>query len=153
MGFHACFLNTKKSNELAQLCNSSSSLMMVNIYDRWFIQLNSGQKREFTTGRLKLKDRIWYGAPKKAKLCNQQIPAEKIGTTVIWYTKGIMLVDGLPAGTTINAAFYSETFKSLQGRLEAKEDESCQSKSFCFTSPTSCLSNSRSAWTVQMGHF
>ncbi|KAG8258189.1 hypothetical protein J6590_108469 [Homalodisca vitripennis] len=52
-------------------------------------------------------------SPRKFKF-KQTISAQKIMCTVFWDRQGVMLVNFLPRGETINAAAYCETLKKLR---------------------------------------
>lgn len=55
-----------------------------------------------------------------AKKCKTQISAKKIMASVFWDRKGIILVEFLPHGETINAARYCETLKKLRRAIQNK---------------------------------
>lgn len=56
-------------------------------------------------------------APQKAK---RGLSAGKIMATVFWDAKGVLLVEYLPRGQTINAERYSETLLKLKTRIKRK---------------------------------
>lgn len=49
--------------------------------------------------------------------------AGKVMATVFWDRKGVLLVDFLPAGTTVNADRYCETLKKLRRAIQNRRRE------------------------------
>jgi hypothetical protein len=60
----------------------------------------------------------WRPIKKKIK---QTILTHKIIHTVLWDTKGILLVEFLPQGSTINAGVYFDTVKKLCSAIQNKQ--------------------------------
>lgn len=58
-------------------------------------------------------------SPKKVKF-KQTISARKIMCTVFWDRKGVLLVEFLPRGDTINSTRYCETLKKLRRAIQNK---------------------------------
>jgi len=59
------------------------------------------------------------GSPKRKKF-KQTISTRKIMCTVFWDTQGVLLVEFLPQGTTINSAVYCKTLKKLRCAIQNK---------------------------------
>jgi len=59
------------------------------------------------------------GSPKRKKF-KQMISKRKIMCTVFWDTQGVLLVEFLPQGTTINSAVYCEKLKKLRCAIQNK---------------------------------
>lgn len=59
-------------------------------------------------------------SPKKPRKCLQTLSARKIMATVFWDRKGVLLVDFLERGTTINSARYSQTLENLRRAIQNK---------------------------------
>ena len=59
------------------------------------------------------------GSPKRKKF-KQTISTRKIMCTVFWDRQGVLLVEFLPQGTTINSAVYCETLKKLRRAIQNK---------------------------------
>jgi len=57
--------------------------------------------------------------PKKTRF-KQTTSTRKIMCTVFWDRKGVLLVDFLPQGSTINASVYCDTFKKLHRAIQNK---------------------------------
>ena len=62
----------------------------------------------------------------------QTISTRKIMCTVFWDRQGVLLVEFLPQGTTINSAVYCETLKKLRHAVQNKR-RGMMSPFFCFT--------------------
>ncbi|XP_049952649.1 histone-lysine N-methyltransferase SETMAR-like [Schistocerca serialis cubense] len=56
----------------------------------------------------------------KAKKCKTSISAKKIMASGFWDRQGILLLEFMPPGTTINAAAYCQTLKPLQRAIQNK---------------------------------
>lgn len=73
------------------------------------------------TPESKRKSMVWKGkdekAPKKAKVVES---AGKVMATVFWDSKGVLLIDYLPRGATINAERYCEVLKKLRRAIQNK---------------------------------
>jgi NADH:ubiquinone oxidoreductase subunit B-like Fe-S oxidoreductase len=54
----------------------------------------------------------------KAEKFKQTLSARKIMATVLWDCKGILLVDFMIQGTTINSESYCETLEKLQQAIQ-----------------------------------
>ena len=59
------------------------------------------------------------GSPKRKKF-KQTISTRKIKCTVFWERQGVLLVEFLPQGTTINSTVYCETLKKLRLAIQNK---------------------------------
>jgi histone-lysine N-methyltransferase SETMAR len=59
---------------------------------------------------------LW--SPKKPRKFKQVVSMRKIMATVFWDRKGVLLVDFLPKGTTINAQCYCETLRQLRRAIQ-----------------------------------
>ncbi|GFX57067.1 uncharacterized protein TNCV_2963471 [Trichonephila clavipes] len=59
----------------------------------------------------------------KAKKCKTSISAKEIMTSVFWDRQGILLLEFMPPGMTINAAAYCQTMKRLRRALQNKHRE------------------------------
>jgi len=59
------------------------------------------------------------GSPKRKKF-KQTFSIRKIMCTVFWDRQGVLLVEFLPQGTTINSAVYCETLKKLRRAIQNK---------------------------------
>jgi hypothetical protein len=57
---------------------------------------------------------------KKPRKFKQTLSARKLLATVFWDTKGVLLVDFMPQGTTITSEVYCETLKKLQRAIQNK---------------------------------
>jgi hypothetical protein len=57
----------------------------------------------------------------KEKKFKQTFSTRKIMCTVFWDRKGVLLVEFLPQGTTINSAVYCETMKKLRRAVQNKK--------------------------------
>jgi len=62
------------------------------------------------------------GLPKRKKF-KQMISTRKIICTVFWDRQGVLLVEFLSQGTTINSAVYCETLKKLRRVIQNKRCE------------------------------
>lgn len=73
------------------------------------------------TPETKRQSMVWKGkdeqTPKKAKVVES---AGKVMATVFWDSKGILLIDYLPRGTTITAERYCEVLKKLRRAIQNK---------------------------------
>ncbi|GFV95630.1 histone-lysine N-methyltransferase SETMAR [Trichonephila clavipes] len=56
----------------------------------------------------------------KAKKCKTSISAKKIMASVFWDIQGILLLEFMPPGMTINAAAYCQTLKRLRKTIQNK---------------------------------
>jgi len=59
------------------------------------------------------------GSPKRKKF-KQMFKTRKIMCTVFWDRQGVLLVEFLPQGTTINSAVYCKTLKKLRLAIQNK---------------------------------
>ena len=59
------------------------------------------------------------GSPKKKKF-KQMLSTRKIMCTVFWDRQGVLLVEFMPQGTTINSAVYCEMLKKLRRAIQNK---------------------------------
>jgi histone-lysine N-methyltransferase SETMAR len=59
------------------------------------------------------------GSPKTKKF-KQTFSTRKIMCTIFWDRQGVLLVEFLPQGTTINSAVYCETLKKLRRAIQNK---------------------------------
>ena len=59
------------------------------------------------------------GSPKRKKF-KQTFSTRKIMCTIFWDRQGVLLVEFLPQGTTINSAVYCETLKKLRRAVQNK---------------------------------
>lgn len=59
-------------------------------------------------------------SPKKPRKCLQTLSARKIMATVFWDAQGVILVDFLERGQTINSERYCETLKKLRRAIQNK---------------------------------
>ena len=59
------------------------------------------------------------GLPKRKKF-NQTFSTRKIMCTIFWNRQGVLLVEFLPQGTTINSAVYCETLKKMRCAIQNK---------------------------------
>uniref|UniRef100_A0A1B6DU03 Mariner Mos1 transposase n=1 Tax=Clastoptera arizonana TaxID=38151 RepID=A0A1B6DU03_9HEMI len=57
-------------------------------------------------------------SPRKPVKCRQTFLTRKLMATVFWDKKGIILVEFMERGTTINAAVYSDTLKKLRSAIQ-----------------------------------
>jgi hypothetical protein len=55
----------------------------------------------------------------------QTISTCKIMCTVFWYSKGVLLVEFLPHGSTFNTGVYCSTLKKLHPAIQKKNDVAC----------------------------
>jgi len=63
----------------------------------------------------------------------QTISTRKIMCTVFWDRQGVLLVEFLPQGTTINSAVYCETMKKLRHAIQNKRRGMLSAIILCFT--------------------
>jgi len=64
------------------------------------------------------------GSPKRKKF-KQTISTRKIMCIVFWDRQGVLLVEFLPQGATINCAVYCETLKKLRRAVQKKKSAEC----------------------------
>ena len=78
-------------------------------------------KLGFTTGTQILKKRKWKhpGSPPPKKFRTQP-SASKVMATVFWDSKGIILIDYKPAGTSITGEYYANVIKQLRVAIKEK---------------------------------
>lgn len=78
----------------------------------------------------KLQSMEWghTNSPKKPRKCMQTLSARKIMATVFWDRKGVLFVDFLERGTTINSARYCETLEKLKRSIQNKRRGKLSSK-------------------------
>jgi len=60
------------------------------------------------------------GSPKRKKF-KQMISTRKIMSTIFWDRQGVLLVEFLPQGTTINSSVYCEILKKLRCAIQNKK--------------------------------
>ncbi|KAJ4441265.1 hypothetical protein ANN_11119 [Periplaneta americana] len=74
------------------------------------------------TPETKRQSRQWHqpSSPKKPKKFKQTLSTQKVMATVFWDRKGVLLLDFMPKGTTINANRYCETLRKLQRAIQNK---------------------------------
>jgi len=75
----------------------------------------------FTTPESKQQSLQWHHmhSPRIKKL-KTSISIKKIMVSIFWDRKGILLVDFMPPGTTINAAAYCDTLTRLRQAIQNK---------------------------------
>lgn len=78
----------------------------------------------------KLQSMQWghTSSPQKPKKCMQTMSARKIMATVFWDRKGVILVDFLERGTTINSQRYCQTLQKLRRAIQNKRRGMLSSK-------------------------
>ena len=75
-----------------------------------------------------------HSSSPKAKKFKQASSVRKIMATVFWDRKGILLIDFLERGLTINADAYCETVRKLRWAIQKKDVECCPvGLCFCMT--------------------
>lgn len=81
--------------------------------ETWVKHVNSETKRQSME---------WghTNSPKKPRKCLQTLSARKIMATVFWDSEGVILVDFLERGTTINSERYCETLRKLRRAIQNK---------------------------------
>ncbi|KAJ4428268.1 E3 ubiquitin-protein ligase mib1, partial [Periplaneta americana] len=64
----------------------------------------------------------WHhpSSPKKPRKFKQTVSTQKVMATVFWDRKGVLLLDFMPKGTTINANRYCETLRKLWRAIQNK---------------------------------
>ncbi|KAJ4435469.1 hypothetical protein ANN_18085, partial [Periplaneta americana] len=74
------------------------------------------------TPETKRQSRQWHhpSSPKKPRKFKQTLSTQKVMATVFWDRKGVLLLDFMPKGTTINANRYCETLRKLQRAIQNK---------------------------------
>uniref|UniRef100_A0A1B6ITX5 Tc1-like transposase DDE domain-containing protein n=1 Tax=Homalodisca liturata TaxID=320908 RepID=A0A1B6ITX5_9HEMI len=79
--------------------------------ETWVSYVNTEQKRQSME---------WghTSSPRKPVKCRQTFSTRKLMATVFWDKKGIILVEFMERGTTINAAVYSDTLKKLRRAIQ-----------------------------------
>ena len=60
------------------------------------------------------------GSPPPKKFCTQP-SAGKVMATVFWDTKGIILIDYKPAGTSVTGEYYANVIKQLRAAIKEKQ--------------------------------
>jgi len=73
------------------------------------------------TPELKQQSMEWRHTSSPTKTKFKQTTSTQITCTVFWDRKGILLVDFLPQGTTINAGVYCDTLKKLHCVIQNKQ--------------------------------
>lgn len=70
----------------------------------------------------KLQSMQWghTSSPKKPRKCLQTLSARKIMATVFWDRQGVLLIDFLERGATINSERYCETLRNLRREIQNK---------------------------------
>lgn len=104
-----------------------SALTFLDCYDAegddYLSQIVTGDETwmAYITPETKQQSMEWRHStsPKKVKF-KQTISARKIKCTVFWDRKGVLLVDVLPRGDTINSETYCETLKKLRRAIQNK---------------------------------
>ena len=71
-------------------------------------------------------------SPKRPRKCLQTLSARKIMATVFWDREGVLLVDFLVRGSTINSERYCETLKKLRRAIQNKSRGKLSSKVLFF---------------------
>lgn len=71
-------------------------------------------------------------SPKRPRKCLQTLSARKIMATVFWDREGVLLVDFLERGSTINSERYCETMKKLRRAIQNKRRGKLSSKVLFF---------------------
>lgn len=75
----------------------------------------------YYTPEMKEQSKQWrHSNSPKPKKFKQEKSAGKIMATVFWDRKGVLLVDFMPSGTTINADRYCETLRKLRRAIQNK---------------------------------
>ena len=59
-------------------------------------------------------------SPKRPRICLQTLSARKIMATVFWDREGVVLVDFLERGSTINSERCCETLEKLRRAIQNK---------------------------------
>ncbi|KAJ4425723.1 hypothetical protein ANN_27919 [Periplaneta americana] len=74
------------------------------------------------TPETKRPSRLWHhhSSPKKSRKLKQTLSTQKVMATVFWDRKGVLLLDFMPKGTTINANCYCETLRKLRRAIQNK---------------------------------
>ncbi|KAJ4446902.1 hypothetical protein ANN_13603 [Periplaneta americana] len=74
------------------------------------------------TPETKRQSRQWHhpSSPKKPRIFKQTLSTQKVMATVFWDHKGVLLLDFMPKGTTINANRYCETLRKLWRAIQNK---------------------------------
>ncbi|KAJ4428773.1 hypothetical protein ANN_25766 [Periplaneta americana] len=74
------------------------------------------------TPETKCQSRQWHhpSSPKKPRKFKQTLSTQKVMATVFWDRKGVLLLDFMPKGTTINANRYCETLRKLRRAFQNK---------------------------------
>ncbi|KAJ4445791.1 hypothetical protein ANN_12476 [Periplaneta americana] len=74
------------------------------------------------TSETKRQSRQWHypSSPKKPKKFKQTLSTQKVMATVFWDRKGVLLLDFMPKGTTINANRYCKTLRKLRRPIQKK---------------------------------
>ncbi|KAJ4448812.1 hypothetical protein ANN_00203 [Periplaneta americana] len=74
------------------------------------------------TPETKRQSRQWHhpSSPKKPRKFKQTFTTQKVMATVFWDRKGVLLLDFMPKGTTINANRYCETLRKLRRAIQNK---------------------------------
>jgi len=62
----------------------------------------------------------WHSGSPHPKLFRVQKPAGKVLASIFWDQEGILLIDYLPKGQTLNAGYYSSLFVQLKDILKEK---------------------------------
>jgi histone-lysine N-methyltransferase SETMAR len=65
-------------------------------------------------------DRLWHTSSPIKKKFRQTISTRKITCIVFWDRKGVLLVEFLPQGSTINAGVYCDTVQKLHHAIQNK---------------------------------
>ncbi|KAJ4439540.1 hypothetical protein ANN_07664 [Periplaneta americana] len=77
------------------------------------------------TPETKRQSRHWHhpSSPKKPRKFKYTLSTQKVMATVFWDRKGVLLLDFMPKGTTINANRYCETLRKLRRVIQNKRRE------------------------------
>jgi hypothetical protein len=76
----------------------------------------------YTTSETKRQSMQWrYTHSPSAKKLQTTLSDQKIMASVFWDRKGVILVDNIVRGTTINAQAYCETLKKLRSAIKNKK--------------------------------
>ena len=117
----------KQLTEEHKMKRRASALVFLTLYreqeDDFLNQIVTGDETwvSHTTPETKSQSMEWRhtSSPVKTKF-KRTISSRKIMCTVFWDRKGVLLVDFMPPGTTINSDVYCETLKKLRRAIQNK---------------------------------
>ncbi|KAJ4431847.1 hypothetical protein ANN_20453 [Periplaneta americana] len=97
------------------------------------------------TPETKHQSRQWHhpSSPKKPRIFKQTLSTQKVMTTVFWDRKGVLLLDFMPKGTTINANRYCETLRKIRRAIQSKSPDLAPSDFHLFTKLKDFLGGTR----------